>query len=464
MSPTVPAPGPRRLWRKRYLVLLVIGALALWHWFNASRGNRVLDRLRAAGYPTTPAELDRWYAAVPPAENLSGPVLRAAGALRLPTGKTNHGLPYLGATSSEPLPAPPVDPAVLARWKAVVDANAEVWTILAEARNRTRSRTPINLNQGFNTLLPALSQIKQLAQACAIRSVVAAEEGKSAEAMEALQDLLRVRQSILSEPLLISGLVGFAADQIGLRASRDCIARVRFSDAQLVAYATQIQAIASTNVLERALVGEFACGLSAFTGSPSLLAGPLLAGPGGPPGGSSVGASFGIGLYRASGLAAADEAFYLRFMGDFIDSTTRPFPASLDTADRLQQELGQMQFPFRLRLFSQMLLPAITTSATRNAEDQAHLRMLLTTLAVERHRRQHQEQPPADLTTLVPALLSEIPVDPFDGKPLRYTVLANGYRIHSIGPDRKDNDGKPRPTGKNRTGSDEYDLVFEIAR
>lgn len=458
MSTPVPAPGSRRFWRKRYLLLLVIGALALWQWFNASRGNRVLDRLRAAGYPTNPAELDRWYAAVPPAENLSGPILRAAGSVRLPGGKSNSVVPYSGANSTEPALASPVAPDVLAQWKAAVDANAEVWGILAEARNRTRSRAPINLNQGFITLLPHLSQIKQLARACATRAVVAAEEGSSAESMEALQDLLRVRQWILEEPLLISALVGFAADEIGLRATRDCIARVRFTDAELAGYAAQIRTIAATHVLQRALVGELACGLGAFTGPPSALVG-----IGGPSGGSSAWPSIGIGLYRASGLAAADEAYYLRFMGDFIDSTSQPYPASLDAAHRLQQELDQRTgLHNRTKIFSQMLLPALMNSATRNAEDQAHLRILLTALAIERHSRQHQEQPPASLATLIPALLPEIPLDPFDGKPLRYSVLATGYRIHSIGPDRKDDNGKPRVTGKKRT--DEYDLAFEIAR
>jgi hypothetical protein len=460
MSPTVPAPGPRRFWRKRYLVLLVIGALALWYGFNASRGNRVLERLRAAGYPTTPAELDRWYATVPPAENLSGPILRAAGVVRLPSGNTNAAVPYIGANSTKPAPATPVAPEMLAQWQAVIASNTEVWAHLAESRNRTRSRAPINLNQGFNTLLPHLSQIKQLALACAIRAVVAAEEGKSAESMEALQDLLRVRHSILEEPLLISGLVGFAADSIGFRATQDCIARVRFTDAQLLAFSTQIRTIASTNALQRALIGELACGLSVFTAPPSALGG-LGTGPGGSPALSGI----AIGLYRASGLSAADEAYYVRFLGDFIDSTSQPYPASLDAADRLQQELDQRTgLHNRTKIFSQMLLPALMKSATRNAEDQAQLRMLLTALAVERHRRLHQEQPPADLTGLVPGLLPEIPLDPFDGKPLRYTVLANGYRIHSIGPDRKDNEGKSRPTGKNRTGSEEYDLMFEIAR
>jgi hypothetical protein len=42
----------------------------------------------------------------------------------------------------------------------------------------------------------------------------------------------------------------------------------------------------------------------------------------------------------------------------------------------------------------------------------------------------------------IPAYLERIPLDPFDGAPLRYRRLDDGVVIYSVGPDGKDNGGK----------------------
>ena len=61
-------------------------------------------------------------------------------------------------------------------------------------------------------------------------------------------------------------------------------------------------------------------------------------------------------------------------------------------------------------------------------------------LAVERYRRATNRWPKA-LTDLVPAYLAKVPIDPFDGAPLRYRRLGDGLVIYSVGPDGKDNGG-----------------------
>src|SRR5207244_4237215 len=72
---------------------------------------------------------------------------------------------------------------------------------------------------------------------------------------------------------------------------------------------------------------------------------------------------------------------------------------------------------------------------------QAQLRCTLTALAVERYRRE-QGHWPASLTALVPGRIAEVPLDPYDGQPLRYRRLADGVVIYSLGPDRTDDGGK----------------------
>jgi serine/threonine protein kinase len=70
----------------------------------------------------------------------------------------------------------------------------------------------------------------------------------------------------------------------------------------------------------------------------------------------------------------------------------------------------------------------------------AELRTALTMLAVERYRIAHGEWPP-DLAVLVPAYLKEVPIDPYDAKPIRYRRTAEGVVVYCVGPDRTDNQG-----------------------
>jgi hypothetical protein len=66
----------------------------------------------------------------------------------------------------------------------------------------------------------------------------------------------------------------------------------------------------------------------------------------------------------------------------------------------------------------------------------------LTALALELYHRRHGSWPKA-LTELVPDLLPAVPPDRFTGGPLRYRVVSGRPLLYSVGPDKKDDGGKP---------------------
>ena len=61
--------------------------------------------------------------------------------------------------------------------------------------------------------------------------------------------------------------------------------------------------------------------------------------------------------------------------------------------------------------------------------------------------------------------LKAVPLDPFDGKPLRYKKLSPGYVVYSIGEDLSDDGGQEK---KCRTSSGEknrpWDVTFTIEK
>ncbi len=63
---------------------------------------------------------------------------------------------------------------------------------------------------------------------------------------------------------------------------------------------------------------------------------------------------------------------------------------------------------------------------------------------------------PAGLSELVPEYLPRIPIDEFDGDPLRYKLTAHDYLLYSVGKDGKDDGGIP---AKRADGKELGDIV-----
>ncbi len=54
-------------------------------------------------------------------------------------------------------------------------------------------------------------------------------------------------------------------------------------------------------------------------------------------------------------------------------------------------------------------------------------------VAIERWRLAHPGRLPDTLAELVPAYVAAVPLDPYDGQPIRYKKLPAGYVVYSVG-------------------------------
>ncbi len=108
--------------------------------------------------------------------------------------------------------------------------------------------------------------------------------------------------------------------------------------------------------------------------------------------------------------------------------------------------------------FSNMYVSSLIDSVERNLRFQAEMGATQVAIAIEQYRLDTGKIPDR-LEDLVPKYMEKVPIDPFDGKPLRYKRLEKGYTIYSIGEDGKDDGGKKKDRGEK-----DFDYPFTVRR
>jgi len=105
----------------------------------------------------------------------------------------------------------------------------------------------------------------------------------------------------------------------------------------------------------------------------------------------------------------------------------------------LEHELSNS--PLRWSLV-RLLLPALSQAARAYSRDRAWCDAVAVTCAALRYQRERGVWP-TQASDLVPNYLTSVPLDPWDGSPVRMATDANGLRIWSVGEDGVDNQGDP---------------------
>ena len=100
-------------------------------------------------------------------------------------------------------------------------------------------------------------------------------------------------------------------------------------------------------------------------------------------------------------------------------------------------------FAKQMPTLARLLGPAVTKVANAYHRNVAQLRCCLIMLAAERYRLA-QGHWPAAIADLVPKYLPAVPLDPYDGAPLRLRLLKDGLVIYSVGDNRQDDGGQIR--------------------
>jgi len=418
-------------------IAAVVGLIALYIVVTRSRLDHRLEALRAAGYPTTLAELAEYNKLPAGTPNAAGVYVGAFAAYVPPLDATS--VPHLGSAQWPDRGTPLPEPMAKAISQCVTD-NQLCLSLLHKAAGIQDCDHDWDWRQLAATSFSQLAEVKHCAQLLALGAAYYSYTGDPNAAVRCIEDGLRLTDSLRREPALLSYLLRTACVGLIVGSLDRSLSATTFTDEQLTELDKALTAAAGTLDLTQAMITE-RCIMIETCRNPFLMAGP----------GQSAGPRMLPGMTR-TGIADT-----LDYMGDCIEASKLPPAERLAGFREAAKKMDDLSF---LHVMIKMLAPSTGRVAELSLRAQAHVDMARTALAIERYRLATGKVPES-LGELVPQYVKEVPIDPFDGQPIRYKRTDPGYRLYSILEDGQDNGGK----GKDEVNrGDPYDWPFIVTR
>jgi hypothetical protein len=163
-------------------------------------------------------------------------------------------------------------------------------------------------------------------------------------------------------------------------------------------------------------------------------------------------------LYWAPGIQARGLPDMLDYMEQHVAAADLPVLERLARFRAIEGELDRLSL---LHVTAKTWLPIFSSSTVFEVDPGIRVQSDLarTALAIERFRLPTDELP-AHLEELVPRYLAQVPLDPFDGQPVRYRRRPAGYLLYSVGADGQDNDGREQDEVKSGEPRDSCFIVI----
>lgn len=440
------------------LIGILIVAFTVWRVHLSHDLDRELSAIHAAGQPTSGEELDCYYTHIPDGQNAAIVMEQAFALAKNYSDNRSNELNHFKVISYDQ----PLSPEQVALLDGYVALNLNVLATLHEAVRIPDCRYPIDLSQGMDTKLPHLRDLETVSSLEEYRALLDLNAGRQNEITRTILDTLNVAHTLDREPLIISQLVRMRIQNIAVEILEHRLNVGEMPEPERTNLYTAFVAAEKTNSMALALIGERAMALPYF--HLSLTEMERLGGSadtndvidGGAP---LSGRTFLP--FEWSGFYGRDERFYLQAMRTNIMLETMIPPSGPMIYDFEQKVFAACTRHYYI--FSALLLPAASAAFNREATGLAELRAARLALQVEVFRAQRGRLP-RDLNDLVPRFIPAVLEDPFDGQPMRYHTLTNGYVIYSVGRDLHDNGGRERPPDAKSSDKTEYDITFTVHR
>ncbi|MFN7140927.1 MAG: hypothetical protein ACK4UN_16465 [Limisphaerales bacterium] len=375
--------------------------------------------------PATLADFAAMYPEPPAGENAAELFQKAASLLVMDDAyKDEHLMPWLAGKA--PVPNQPLPPAMSNKLAAVVDRNQEAMEWFSKAVKLKQSRYPIDWSKGAEAELPHLSRTclhsSQFIRWSALRH---AARGNEAAAVESVLVGFALATSLDMEPVLISQNVRATCIRRSADGLNQVFNRVRLTEESLRKLrdvVNQLERCGTTGDRYcRALAGEKVF-IRNFFELPLEKRMELLMWQ------QKFERPFDELRKQVVAQHSADRSFLMETWEQMIRLWSKPYPERLK-AETFASSAYQRALDKSLPVSSSWL----HFSIRGEAKSLAMLRLMQAAIALEQYRNDHHNLYPQFLSHLTPKYLESVPIDPFDGKPLRYRKLGRGYAMYSIG-------------------------------
>jgi hypothetical protein len=332
---------------------------------------------------------------------------------------------------------------------------------LRQAGKLSYSRFPLEYDKEdpWAILLPHLAVMKRCSQVLQLRAIAELQNGQSDGAFADVKLMLRLTDSIHTEPFLISHLVRIAMLQIMLQPVWEGLAEHRWSDAQLVELDQELARLDFLPDYKLGMHSELVLGqcvmfdrlrrhpeqLYNMFSDLSRMSGKDNSSPPVPP--RILCRLIPSGWLYQNQLRCARPMVELYLpladvnRGIFSPTATRHADAVIE---------ADTKHPNLFNIVERMFLPALGAATKKFAQGQESADLARVAIALERYRLAHNEYP-GSLDPLAPQFIAKLPHDIINGLPLHYRPEANGqFVLYSVGWNETDDDGG---VGLNKSGT-----------
>jgi hypothetical protein len=389
--------------------------------------------LRAGGadVPHTLSELNHWYLEPPAGQNAATFFVQGFECLSLSDREFNSpNLPWLGHEQPPPITDKPIPAAMNKAMGQFVQRQVSAMRYFAQAARCEQSRYPIDLSRGGQEPLPHLTKVRQANISLAIAVLLWANAHEGKRAGDALLMNLCLIRSLEPEPLLVSQQIRGRCTVLAVQTLEQLLNRSSLparTREQLQTNFLQLgDRTAAGTAFSRGAIGDWVMLDDMSTWPTEKLLGFFRS--------SSEELSVEETALAVSKYPGAEDRQLLRdTFRQIIEDLKQPYP------NRLQAVRDLCTIREVVATNKHLLMTALVSRRVLKAmEEEAHcaalLRMAQTAIALDQYRYAHSDQYPENLETLRPAYLAGVPLDPFNGQPLKYDPQGRGYMLSSAGP------------------------------
>lgn len=424
------------------LLLLPCVAYIAWQAYGRHLLQEQVDLIQQRGEPLTTTEMEAWYAVPKEGERDITEIWLAA---LKPFGEpgydeANQFVPIVG--SSEPIPPvdqPWPDEAIA---KDYLERNAsELEALHAAAREQGVVRFPRNFKQGTLEVYEDYQLLSEACRALSLQFRYQLRHASLADVVDILHTQRALAQAQQHPATFMDSLLSRAMLATCFNNVQVLAAQVPLTDEQLTDLQIFVRRIDVDSSIFNALIAERSMSYHVFHIDVGIFEKTMLEDTDWNNKEFTKETTRGISAV----LRPEDCAMTLAYLSALVELTKVPLREAIDQAEHIIQELALLKDGSRMDRFRYRQTLRVATGATSifRVQGVAHTNRDITDamLAARRYELKHGQLPPS-LAALVPDYLPTIPIDPFDGQPLRLNLTDGTWRVYSIGFDRVDNGGK----------------------